>query len=382
MMQRAGPSNVDPLFASHCEGRSTVQNPDLIVHSRAPYNAEPPLPSLGASFITGRDAFYVRSHGTIPALDTATHRLRVEGRVTRPLDLSMRDLRARFPHRSIAAVLQCAGNRRADLHRVRPVSGDPWTGAAIGNAVWTGVALADVLRAAGARDDPGLHVAFSGCDEIEMPEEGRFRFGASIRMTKAMSPEVLLVFAMNGDDLAPEHGFPLRVVVPGYAGVRSAKWLAAITVQEAPSSNHMQQRDYKLLPPDMTADTVDWSKGVTINEMPLTSAICSPAAGATLAAGPVTLQGYAVAAAREVVRVDVSIDGGRSWQQAALRHDPASPWSWTLWQATLDLPKGEHELAVRAWDSAGQTQPARPEELWNFKGYLSAAWHRVPVRAD
>ncbi len=212
-----------------------------------------------------------------------------------------------------------------------------------------------------------------------MPDEGRFDFGVSIPMAKAMSPEVLLAFAMNGEALAPEHGFPLRVVVPGYAGVRSPKWLRSVTVQDVPSDNHMQQRDYRLVPPDVTADTVDWAAGVTINELPLNAAICEPVPHATLRPGPATLRGYAIASARAVVRVDVSPDGGRSWRQATLEHDAAAPWSWTFWQASLDLPPGEHELAVRAWDSAGQTQPASPEDAWNFKGYLSAAWHRVPV---
>jgi len=173
-MQRCGPDNVDPSSASHREGRPTVPNPDLIVHSRAPYNAEPPLPRLRASFITDRTTFYVRSHGTIPVLDAATHRLRVDGLVTRPLNLSMQDLRTGFPRRSVTAVLQCAGNRRADLNRVRPVAGDPWIAGAIGNAIWIGVSLADVLRAAGVSDDARLHVALACCDEIEMPGKGAF----------------------------------------------------------------------------------------------------------------------------------------------------------------------------------------------------------------
>ncbi len=353
----------------------------LIVHAGPSYNAEPPLDRLRAGFITAQPDFYVRSHGNIPRLDQATHRLRVDGLVATPLDLSMTGLRDRFTHRTVPAAMQCAGNRRADMQPVRPTLGDPWGPGAIGNAVWTGVALADVLRAAGAREDAALHVAFESCDEVELPQEGRFTYGASIPIGKALSPEVLLAFAMNGETLAPEHGFPLRVVVPGYAGVRSPKWLAAITVQDRPSDNHMQQRDYRLVPADMTAATVDWDAGFTIYDMPLNAAICEPAARAEMKAGRTSLRGYAIATARAVMRVDVSMNGGRDWMQAELERDADAPWSWTFWTATLDLPKGEHELAVRAWDSAGQTQPAFPDDTWNFKGYLSAAWHRVRVSA-
>ncbi len=355
--------------------------PDLLVHSRMPLNAEPPLARLRRTGMTAREDFYIRSHGTIPTLDVGTHRLRVGGRVTTPLLLSLDELRDRFPARTVTAVLQCAGNRRADMQAVRPTSGDPWAPGAIGNATWTGVALADVLEAAGAATDAGLHVAFEACDEIEMPGEGRFRYGVSIPLAKARSPEVLLAFEMNGEPLAPEHGYPLRLVVPGYAGVRSPKWLGAVTVQDRPSDNHMQARDYKLLPADATEETVDWDRGVVINEMPLTSAICEPAPDAQLPVGPTPVRGYAVAGARAIVRVDVSADGGRHWQQAALEHDVAAPWSWTFWSATLELAAGPHELAVRAWDEAGQTQPAATGDVWNFKGYLSTAWHRVPVSA-
>ena len=355
---------------------------DLIVHSEAPFNAEPPLARLRASTITARPDFYVRSHGNIPNLDARTHRLRVDGKVTERLDLSMADLRERFPSRTVTAVMQCAGNRRADMLQVAPVSGDPWAAGAIGNAAWTGVPLAAVLRAAGARegaqDGAAMHVAFSAVDACEADGE-TFRYGASIPMTKALSPEVLLAFAMNGETLAPEHGFPLRVVVPGFAGCRSPKWLAGITVQDAPSHAKPQARDYKLFPPDVTPETVDWDTGVTIDDLPVNSAICEPAPMAELRAGPTMLRGYAMASARRITRVDVSGDGGRTWTQATLDHDPMAPWSWTFWQASVDLPKGEHELAVRAWDSAGQTQPQSPEETWNFKGYLSAAWHRVRV---
>ena len=352
---------------------------DMIVRSEAPYNAEPRLGRLCASMTTAQADFYVRSHGDVPILDEAGHSLRVDGRVTMPLTLTMAALRERFTARTVTAAMQCAGNRRADLQRVRPTLGDPWAAGAIGNAAWTGAALADVLRAAGAEAGTGLHVAFEARDEVEAPKAGRFAYGVSIPMAKALSPEVLLAYAMNGEPLAREHGHPLRVVVPGFAGVRSAKWLSAISVRDRPSDNYMQQQDYKLLPADVTPDTADWEKGATIYDMPLNAAICEPASGAALTAGSARVRGYAVATARDIVRVDVSGDGGRTWAQAELEHDADAPWSWTLWTATLNLAKGEHELAVRAWDSAGQTQPALPDDVWNFKGYLCSAWHRVRV---
>lgn len=351
----------------------------LLVHSARPLNAEPPADRLRAAYVTPCEAFYVRCHGDVPRLDGARHRLRVGGRVATPLDLPAAGLRGRFRPRTVVAVMQCAGNRRAELGAVRPVSGDPWQGGAIGNAEWTGVSLADVLRAAGAEEDAGLHVAFAAADECDT-DAGRVRFGASIPMAKALSPEVLLADAMNGQPLPVEHGFPLRAVVPGYAGVRSPKWLAAIEVRDRPADGPFQQKDYRLFPPGVTEVPDDPEAGVVINDMPLNAAICEPAAGAALPAGPVAVRGYAVATGRAVVRVDLSADGGANWQQATLERRAEAPWSWTFWEATLALPPGEHEIAVRAWDSAGQTQPARAEDVWNVKGYLCAAWHRVPVR--
>ncbi len=350
-----------------------------IVHSTRPYNAEPTPARLRASFWTEQDDFYVRCHGDVPVIEVGAHRLTVAGLVATPLTLSLDDLRGRFPERTVAAVMQCAGNRRGDLRPAGAVTGDPWGPGAIGNARWTGVSLADVLRAAGAGSGPGLHVAFSALDDVDHGGE-RCRYGASIPMAKALEPDVLLATVMNGRPLAPEHGFPLRVVVPGYAGVRSPKWLAAIAVQDAPSTNPIQAADYKLLPSDIRSpDAIDWSRGEPINEMPLNSAICEPAVGAVLPPGRTVLRGWAVASGRAIRRVDVSSDGGASWRQADLEADPRAPASWTLWSLAVDLPPGRHELAVRAWDGAGQTQPSHCEDVWNVKGYLSTAVHRVGV---
>ncbi len=346
----------------------------LIVHSQAPFNAEPPMPRLRSALVTPQQDLYVRCHGDVPLLDGGSYRLLVGA-----TEFSLGDLR-RLPERHVPAVLQCAGNRRADLQHVRATSGDPWAGGAIGNATWTGVPLSEVLQAAGAPIDPGLHVVFQCHDHLPRPEPGHDCFGVSIPMAKAMAPETLLAYAVNGQTLTPEHGYPLRAVVPGFAGVRSVKWLAAIHVQEQPSANPMQASHYKLFPPDVTDQVADGAAGFTIDEMPLNSAICEPGEGAVVAAGEVMLRGYAVASAgRCVTRVDVSANRGVSWTQAALERLPDAPWSWVFWAAAVSLPPGRGELVVRAWDSAGQTQPCTAAEVWNFKGYLCTAWHRVNV---
>lgn len=354
------------------------KHPELIVHGRSPFNAEPPAGKLRASFLTPQELFYVRSHGDIPEVDAATHKVTVKGRVGRTVDLSLEDVKTRFEPRTVRAVMQCAGNRRADLRAVRPVKGDPWAGGAIGCADWTGASLSTVLEAAGAETDEALHVAFSSVDVCQASDGGA-NYGVSIPMSKALQNDVLVAYAMNGEPLAAEHGFPLRIVAPGYAGVRSPKWLSTITVQDAPSNAHQQAADYKLFPPDIRPDTEDLSRGVTIDAMPLNSAILEPVSGAELKAGSVALKGYAVATDRAITRVDLSGDGGRTWSQATIEDHGNARWSWAFWHGTLDLPPGEHDLCVRAWDSAGQTQPALPDDVWNFKGYLSAAWHRVRV---
>lgn len=353
--------------------------PRMIVHRGTPLNAEPRGALLRSSFLTGQDNFYIRNHGTIPTLLVETYRLQLQGDGVTPTTLTLSDIQTRFPQRSIKAVLQCAGNRRADFTKVKSVSGDGWQAGAISNAEWTGVGLGDVLKAAGVAPKPGMHVAFASHDEIE--EEGEhFNYGVSIPLEKALASETLLAFAMNGEPLSAEHGFPLRVVTPGYAGVRSPKWLASITVQDHPSDNHIQQKEYKLLPPEMTKETQDLSKGVTINEMPLNSAILEPAEGARLARGKNVVRGYAIATGVPIRRVEVSADGGKNWREAKLESHPDAPWSWTFWSADVDLHSGPAQLVARAYDNSGATQPASAAEIYNFPGYLCRAWHRVNVQ--
>jgi sulfite oxidase len=303
----------------------------------------------------------------------------VTGAVQQSLALTLADIKGRFTPRTVMAVLQCAGNRRADMQKVEKTTGEPWASGAIGNAEWTGASLADVLRAAGASEGDEFHVAFDALDIAENEGAKDAPYGVSIPMSKAMSGEALLAWAMNGEPLTVEHGAPLRIIAPGYAGVRSAKWVGEIRVQDKPADAFQQAKDYHLFPPDMRRNTQDLLRGTTINEMPLNAAICEPSADSNLNVGKIRIKGYAIATDRAITRVDVSINGGRQWRQATIEDHFNGRWSWTFWHMTLDMHAGEHELVVRAWDAAGQTQPAQPEDIWNFKGYLSAAWHRVRI---
>lgn len=352
---------------------------NLVVRSTEPLNAEPPADRL-ATFLTPQQDFYIRCHGPIPALHE-DHAVEVAGLVDEPRFLRLADLRSSFPEHRVTAVLQCAGNRRSELQVVQKTTGDPWGVGAIGNAEWTGVRLADVLRAARIDAANARFVAFRGADEVEV-EGTHAPFEVSIAFEKAMQADTLLAHAMNGEPLAPEHGAPLRLIVPGYAGVRSAKWLTRIEVRDRPSDAPMQQKDYKLFPPCVAREEADWSKGMVIEEMPLNAAVTTPDLGRVQKAGALRLTGYAIAYGRAVARVDVSIDGGRSWHPAEIDRPGSSPWSWAQWIADIELTPGRHEVCVRAVDAAGQTQPARPDEVWNFAGYLSSAWHRAPVTVE
>jgi sulfite oxidase len=350
---------------------------DLIVHEREPFNAETGIAALAEGSLTATDAFYVRGHGPVPTPGGSGWRLRVHGLVERELALSLSTLREAFRERQVTATLQCAGNRRAGLVAIREIPGEaPWGPGATGTATWTGVALADVLSLANPLPD-ATHVGFEGtdlCSQANPPE----RFGGSIPLDKAGRPEVLLAWGMNGQPLPPVHGAPLRVIVPGYIGARSVKWLERIEVRSTPWPGYFQHVAYRLLSEDATPAP---GAGMPLGLVALNADILSPADGETVAAGPVEASGYAFAGGeRHVARVDVSIDGGANWSQAELLED-LGRWAWRRWRITLGLVPGEHEILVRAWDSSAATQPEDEAALWNPKGYVNNARPRIRVRA-
>jgi len=351
---------------------------DVTVHEASPFNAESSRAALAEAPLTAVDAFYVRNHGAVPDVDPAAWRLRVTGLVERELELSLDELRdGRFAPREEVVTLQCAGNRRAALAEVREIPGEaPWGPGATGTARWGGVSLAGVLAAAGVRAG-AAHVGFAGADrshEVEPPE----CFGGSVPLAKALGAEVLLAWEMDGSPLARVHGAPLRVVVPGWVGARSVKWLERIEVREQPWDGYYQAISYRLLAPDQSPGR---GIGQSLGELAVVADVLAPGEGDTVAAGAVAVRGYAFAGGNRVVfRVDVSADAGATWTRAELLDD-LGRWAWRPWRATLELAPGEHVLIARAWDSATGVQPEDPATLWNPKGYMNTAQARVRISA-
>lgn len=359
---------------------------DLIVFDGEAFNAGPPVENLAENFITATPIFYVRNHGTIPEFTAEDFTLEVGGMVENKLALSLADIKKNFKSYSVTATMQCAGNRRSEMMKVKEITGEtPWLAHAISCAKWRGVRLADVLAAAGVKSG-AKHVAFDGADDVKKINSN---FGGSIPLEKALAEEVLLAFEMNGKPLTPVHGAPLRAVVPGYIGARSVKWLTKITVQKKPSDNHYQKDAYKIFPPHITKETVDWTKGLMLSEGQINSVICQPQESEKMKKGKTTIRGYATTGGgRSIERVEVSADGGASWMEADLLEPKEKSetesnrknWAWQLWQCDVDLKSGIRELIVRAFDSSANTQPETIAPLWNFKGYMNNGWHRVRVK--
>lgn len=342
----------------------------FFVLEQSPFNGGTPLnhAAMLEQSLTPNDLFFVRNHGDVPHVDPDLFRLQVDGLVDRMLSLSLADLR-QLPRRTETAVMQCAGNRRIELTEHQPIYNElMWDIDGVGCARWSGWLLSDVLALAGVQSSAHF-VAFEGLD-LCVKDGISFAYGGSIPLTKALAQETLLADEMNGQPLPPVHGFPLRVVVPGYIGARSIKWLTRITLQAQPSDNYFQQVAYTT------------PEGHQIGEYPVNALIQTPVEGEVIsasAAGSVDFRGFAlVGGGRGIGRVEVRVDQGE-WTRAELIASE-SPWGWHRWSASLPaLEPGEHVLQARAVDTAGNHQPAEIQDVWSPKGYVNNAWHSVWV---
>jgi len=347
---------------------------DATVHADHPRNVEPARPAEPAD---APQAFFVRSHGDIPDLDPSGYRLGVRGLVGRQRSFSLAELRQRFETHTVEATLQCAGNRRDELDEVHETEGIDWGDGAIGTARFEGVRLADVLLDV----EPGPkaeHVAFVSADTCST-DGGETTFGGSIPLDKARSHEVLLAWSMNGTPLTPEHGYPLRVVVPGFIGARSVKWVKTIELRDSESDNHFQQHAYKVMKTTEPPTEKQWEQAPAIERPPINAVVTTPESDATIASGATLVEGYAFSGGgRRVVEVQLRVDG-EAWQ--TVEHHQASAWVRARWSTRVELAPGEHRLEVRARDDRGEQQPEDLEDVWNYKGYLNNAVFQLRLTA-
>ncbi|QDU60661.1 Sulfoxide reductase catalytic subunit YedY precursor [Planctomycetes bacterium Pan216] len=352
---------------------------DLKVLAELPLNAEPKLGDLIKSWVTPIKYFYARNHAPVPAFDASDFKLEVSGLVNRPMTIGIGELVERFSPAEATLTMTCAGNRRSEHSKTKRVSGVQWEAGTIGNAIWSGPKLSDLLQAVEVKPE-AKHVQFLGLDQIERGRQ-TINFGASIPLEKAMSdadgiPGTLLATKMNGEVLPPEHGHPVRTVVPGYIGARSVKWLGKIVISDRPSDNHYVARAYKLV---TQGDAKEWEAASILYDFPPNSAICLPHAGATLKPGLVPVRGYALPGGfpdRTIAKVEISADGGNRWTEAKIV-SPNKPFCWSFWEAKVKVTPMTKSLIVRATDSSGKMQPKKVD--WNIKGYFFNAWQEIPV---
>jgi sulfite oxidase len=353
-------------------GTLVHKSPDFVFHQEVPPNGGPPLDRLIHEFATPVPDFFLRTHGNIPDLNRSSYRLTVGGLVSKTCQFSLDELGERFPVKEVTATLQCAGNRRSSASAIKPVPNEvSWGNEAISNAVWTGCSLADVLQFVGVVTQ-ARHVEFIGAD-LCRKEGAEVQFGASIPLGRALAGDVLLAWEMNGQALAPQHGAPLRVIVPGYIGARSVKWVKEINLLTTPSRNFFQAHAYRLFPSAASSASADWDHALELGELSVNSCICA----IEDVSNGLLVKGYATAGGnRHVVRVDIGYGEPLKWVEASCQ-DPAEAGIWRRWQALIPKLLVGELICVRAWDSAANTQPEDAESVWNFKGYMNNAWHRV-----
>jgi DMSO/TMAO reductase YedYZ molybdopterin-dependent catalytic subunit len=340
-----------------CQTLNPVSSDDLIYLSREPLNAETPL-ERQVGVITPTSRHYVRDHFTIPA---ATDHIRVEGAVRKPLELKLDDIRS-LPPRSLVVTLECAGNGRAFLDP--PVSGEQWRTGAVGTAEWTGTSLRGVLDMA----EPlvtAVEVLCIGADAGTPAGTGaRISYERSLPIADALRDDVLVAYAMNGEDLPPEHGAPLRLVVPGWYGMASVKWLMTLRVLERRFEGFFQKDRYAV------GDR-------PLREIAARALVAWPQEGARLADRTFVARGYAWSGRGDLARVEVSDDGGRSWRAATL-DEAITPYAWRPWHAAITpRERGPLVLLARAVTSAGTLQPL--QEVRNERGYENNAARPVAI---
>ena len=351
----------------------------LSVLNDRPVNAECP-PHLLDDEITPTNRHFIRNNGIPPeSTDPGTWTLTVDGEVEKPLKLTIEELKNGFDVVTMQLQLECGGNGRSFFDP--KAKGNQWTVGAVACASWTGVRLADVLKAAGLKDS-AVYTAHYGADTHLSGEPGKLPISRGVPITKALDPNNLIAFEQNGGPIHPMNGAPLRLVIPGWPGSCSHKWLQRIQVRDQVHDGpKMTGKAYRVPEyPVEAGEEVSKDAFKIIESMPVKSLITYPQSGIEIAAANPVLEvrGHAWAGDNKVTAVDLSIDFGATWIKADLR-EPANPFAWQHFGAEVQFPmRGYYEVWARATDDQGRMQPFAI--AWNPKGYLNNSMHRVAVR--
>ena len=330
----------------------------MIVRSPQPEDLEMPLDAF-ADWITPIDRFFVRCHTYTPKVNLSEWSLKIDGKVDHPITLTLDDLK-KLPRVELVGVLECAGNGRR-FYEPR-MAGTQWAFGSVGNGRWTGVRLRDVLQKADIQSAATEIL----CDGADVPLGTMPDFQRTITVAKALHPDTLLAYEMNGQPLPVEHGFPLRVIAPGWAGDSWVKWLQHIEVLDREFDGFWMKTAYRHPPQPVAPGTaVDPSQMVPVTDLGVKSVIANPSAWAK--PGTVRVQGTAWSNSSPVTKVDVSTDGGQTWKPARLG-GRETEYGWRLWQMDWKAAEGKYTLMSRATNEAGQSQPLM--EQWNPNGYL------------
>lgn len=369
--------------------KEPIRHKVLKINGEKPFCAEPPSSLLIESFITPMELFYVRNHLPVPEIDLKTYTLELAIEEVTKKILKFEDIK-KYPKYTITSAIMCAGNRRSEMTKEKQLKGLNWGVGAVGNATWTGTRLCDILKDLKIKEDDYNHIQFEGYD---LDPSGT-PYGASIPISKAMDSraDIILAYEMNEQPIPRDHGFPIRVIVPGVVGARNVKWLAKIIVSKKESQSQWQQNDYKVFSPNTDWDNVDFSKAPAIQEMPVISAICKPEQSEIIKVinGKINVKGYAWSGGgRKIIRVDVTNDQGETWYTANLDAEDNNAkvgryWSWTLWSIDLPVKKElkEMEIWTKAVDASYNVQPENIKNIWNLRGFLCNAYHKIKVKLE
>lgn len=339
----------------------------LVIHRVHPLNCETSISDLLGGVVMPNAHFYVRNHFAVPLLDSSTFRLEVKGLVERPLSLDLHELGA-MPSTSEVVTLECAGNGRSMMKPETP--GEPWKLGAVSTAEWTGVPLVEILERAGLRAG-ARELLFRGADSGPIERDERVRFERSLSIDDARTSGSILAYAMNGEAIPAQHGYPLRLIVPGWYGVASVKWLTEIEVVGVPFKGYFQQEKYLY---ERTREGRDERVPVTLQRV--RALITEPSHGDEVDRGELAIRGVAWSGAAAIARVELRVGEG-SWQAARLlgeRHRHG--WQWWELITRLERP-GPTLIRARATDLAGRTQPEHAE--WNRFGYGANAIEEIRI---